>query len=48
MIKFSNLEDMILPSNSCPFDVQKGRRGGIRVIMHSDIFDVEIQNANEE
>jgi hypothetical protein len=46
--KFKNLEELILPTNSCPIEINKGTRGGIRFKMDNDGFDVLIRNANDD
>ena len=40
------LEDLLLPSLSCPIEINKGVRGGIRLRLIKDVLEVEIRNAN--
>lgn len=46
LVHYKNLEDYLLPANSCEFDFNQGERGGIRIRGDSSIFEVEIKNAN--
>lgn len=48
MNKFEDLENLILPSNSCPIEVNKGSRGGIRIRLDNYGFDVEVRHANDD
>lgn len=48
LIKMPDLEDLILPAISCPFDIEKGMRGGIRVRLLKDLIEVEVRHANGE
>ena len=41
-----SLEDLILPAISCPIDIEKGTRGGIRLRMLKDLLEVEVRHAN--
>lgn len=41
-----SLEELILPAISCPIDVEKGIRGGIRLRLMKDLLEVEIRHAN--
>lgn len=43
-----DLEELILPAISCPFDIEKGTRGGIRVRLLKDLVEVEVRHANGE
>ncbi len=45
-MKMPLLEDLLLPAISCPIEINKGVRGGIRVRMNKDILEVEIRHAN--
>lgn len=46
MTKFNDLDQFILTHNSCPFEVNKGMRGGIRVRLDAGGFEIDIRNAN--
>lgn len=46
MLHFDNFERLILPTNSCPIDVDSKSRGGIRIRMEEQSFDIEIKHAN--
>lgn len=41
-----NLEDLILPAISCPIEIEKGKRGGIRLRLMRDLLEVEVRHAN--
>lgn len=45
-MKMPNLEDLILPAISCPFEIEKGTRGGIRLRLMKDLLEVELRHAN--
>jgi len=40
------LEDLLLPAISCPIEVTKGVRGGIRLRLIKDVLEVEVRHAN--
>lgn len=46
MMKMPSLEDLILPAISCPIDIEKNTRGGIRLRLIKDLLEVEIRHAN--
>ena len=40
------LEELLLPAISCPIEVNKGVRGGIRLRLIKDVLEVEVRHAN--
>ena len=46
MIKMPQLEELILPAISCPIDIERGTRGGIRLRLVKDLLEVEVKHAN--
>jgi hypothetical protein len=46
LMRMPALEELILPSLSCPIDITRGVRGGIRLRLIRDVLEVEIRNAN--
>ncbi len=46
LMKMPPLEDLLLPALSCPIDITKGVRGGIRLRLLRDILEVEVKHAN--
>ena len=40
------LEDLLLPAISCPIEVTRGVRGGIRLRLIKDVLEVEVRHAN--
>ena len=40
------MEDLILPSNSCPIEINKGVRGGIRIRYDNAGYEIDIRQAN--
>jgi hypothetical protein len=45
-MKMPQLEDLLLPAISCPIEVTKGVRGGIRLRLIKDVLEVEVRHAN--
>jgi hypothetical protein len=45
-MKMPQLEDLLLPAISCPIEVTKGIRGGIRLRLIKDVLEVEVRHAN--
>lgn len=43
---YTSLEDLLLPANSCEFDIRSATRGGIRVRFTQTLYEVEVRNAN--
>ena len=48
MNHFGDVENLILPSNSCPIEINKGVRGGIRIRLDQYGFDIEVRHANSD
>ena len=48
MTHFEDLDKLILPSNSCPIDLTEKSRGGIRIRMDQQSFDIEVRHANDD
>jgi hypothetical protein len=46
LMKMPQLEDLLLPAISCPIEVTKGVRGGIRLRLIKDVLEVEVRHAN--
>jgi hypothetical protein len=40
------VDDLILPTNSCPIEITKGVRGGVRVRLDKNGYEIQIRNAN--
>lgn len=43
MNHYANLDSLILPSNSCQFELEKNQRGGIRIRSDENGFDIEVR-----
>ena len=42
---YASLEDILLPANSCPFELNAGVRGAIRVRFDHDLIELEVRQA---
>ena len=46
MTHFDNFEKIILPSNSCPIEIDRDSRGGIRAKVEDQNVDIDVRHAN--
>jgi hypothetical protein len=46
MTKIESLEDFVRGTKSCPIEVNKGMRGGIRIRQDSVGFEIDVRHAN--
>lgn len=44
--KYESLDEYLLEHNSCPIEINKGVRGGIRVRQDNAGYEIDIRNAN--